>query len=220
MRSKNATAPMQGLFTSYHTLLVRNGLESLIEANPRVAVQRGLSSVKSQTLYDRLTDDFACSQYALRKDFRRFLKYAIRWTEAFQSGDSSPNNTANDDDSNRGGGGRRRSCGGGGRGRGGAGRRGGGGGNPDNGSKVNYPEENDLPLCLWEPRSHKGIRHLLKDCTEYPRAKKKNSTRNMQKNLRVKDRPNPNAPKQWPQLRRQQRPNPEQPRKPDDPIIP
>lgn len=144
----DATARMKNLFTSNHTLLVSHGLKRLIEETPRVAVQHALSAVKPQTLHDRLTANLEFSQDELSKDCRRFFKHAIRLAEAFQIVESGPKNTANFDDSNRGGGGIGRSGRGGGKGRGGGGERDGGGGNSNNGSKVNYPQDNDLPLCL------------------------------------------------------------------------
>lgn len=84
MRNRNATARMQDLFTSYHTLLVRNGLEWLMKGNPKVAVNYVLSAVKPETLHDRLSSDLSLSHHDLRKDFLGILKHAIKPVVAFQ----------------------------------------------------------------------------------------------------------------------------------------
>lgn len=186
MANHDAEARMEDLFTDYHTLLSRNGLVWLITDNPKVAVQHVLSAIRPQTLFDRLTADLEFAEYELRKDFSGFLKHAIKLAKAFQIVDAGPTRPAEPSDQHNGGEG---GSGGGGRGRGGRGRgrsrsgrgRGGGagggavggtGGNSD-GKNNDFRSggggnQNELPLCLWEPHRSKGIRHLLRNCTECP----------------------------------------------------
>lgn len=78
---------------------------------------------------------------------------------------SGRKNTSNDDHSNR--------NGVGGRGGGGGGGSGGGGGRGSaDRAKVDDPQKENLPLCLWDPYNRKGISHLLKDYTECPLSEK------------------------------------------------
>lgn len=161
MRNTNALARMQDLFSSYHTILARNGLKWIIDDNQKVAVHHVLCAIRPQSLRERLESDLSFSHHHLKKDFTGFLKHSIRLAEAFQIVDSGPSNKKNrkadsvmqnrpnksrsgnktDKDSNK---------------------------KPLQGKKTS-----DLPVCLWPPHAERGIRHYLKDCRACPEEDKK-----------------------------------------------
>lgn len=183
MGNRDAEARMEDLFTDYHTLLQRSGLGWLIKDNPKIAVYHVLSAIRPQNLADRLTADLSFGEYELRKDFKGFLSHAIDLAKAFQKVDSGPparTGGGGGSEQPSAGPGRNGGRGGGrGRGRGGGGGRGrgGGGGNTTNdGNNGSSPggdgNQSGGPICLWEPHRTKGIRHLLKDCSECPAAEK------------------------------------------------
>lgn len=91
-----------------------------------------LPSLKHFTIVQQLALMFL--QYELRKDFRGFLKHAIRLAKAFQSGDTGRNFFSNENDADRNAAGCRR---------GGYGGR----GNADR-SKAHNLQKDKLPLCL------------------------------------------------------------------------
>lgn len=176
MRNNNAKSRMQDLFSSYVTILSRNGLRWLIEENPKVAVYHVLSAVRPQSLQNRLTSDLSFSKYKFQKDWHAFLKHAVRLAEAFQLVDEGPRPDGGNDNGVSGGGagkGKGKGKGRGGTANGGAGTSGGqGSDNPGGGNKKGKGSGNgikgELPLCLWEPHRQAGVRHLLRDCPQCP----------------------------------------------------
>lgn len=158
MKNYDATIRVQNFSTDYHTLLARNGLEWLIKDNPKIAVEQVLFPLKPRTLHDFFEAYFSFAKYELLKNFHVFLKHGVCLAEAFQivASGSTPrgdfNDTKNNHDTNRNGGGRQK-------GRGHRSRNGcrscrGGGSSPARADTEDQNEE--LPLCLWEPHRHKG----------------------------------------------------------------
>lgn len=84
MWNTNATACMQDLFTSYHTILTRHGLKWIIIENQKVAIQHVLSAIKPASQKDRLENHLGFAKHDLKKDFTGFLSHAVRLAEAFQ----------------------------------------------------------------------------------------------------------------------------------------
>ena len=78
----------------------------MIKDNQKVAVSHVLSAIKPRSLRDRLSSDIKFSYIECRKDFKAFLKHAVRVSEAFQLVDTGPNarpKTDRSTTSNRGG---------------------------------------------------------------------------------------------------------------------
>ncbi len=86
---------MQTLFISYHSILRDNGLSLVLENSQRVAVQLVLHAVRPVTLRGRLTDNLESAKYEIRKDFKGFMRHAIKLTEAFQIVDNGRKREAN-----------------------------------------------------------------------------------------------------------------------------
>lgn len=84
IRNSNATACMQNLLASYHTIIARNGLKWIIKENQKVAVQHLLLAMQPLSLWDRPQSDLEHSHHALRKNFTCFQRHAIKLAEAFQ----------------------------------------------------------------------------------------------------------------------------------------
>lgn len=84
MRDKNAKPRMESLFVIHHALLRRNGLSWLLETNENVAVSHIISAIRPKTLKNRLQSDLDFAHYGLQKDFRGFMKHAVRLSESFQ----------------------------------------------------------------------------------------------------------------------------------------
>lgn len=156
---------MHVLFTSYHTILSRNGLKWFLEDNQTVAIQHVLLAIRPQLLQYRLTSLLKFCKYELRKDFHGFLAQTIQLAAACQIVDVGPSTKRGTAD-----------CGGvtgrygdrsGGRGSNYCGQScgidGGSQGGRDNDDKTE-----DIPLCLWEPHRLKGTHHILRDCRQFP----------------------------------------------------
>lgn len=97
MRNSNGKACMQDHFSSYVTLLARNGLKWLIEENYKVAVYHVLSAVYPFSRHDRFKSDLSFSKHSLRKDSYAFLAHAIHLAEAFQRVESDPRSSTGND---------------------------------------------------------------------------------------------------------------------------
>lgn len=160
MRNTNASARMQDLFASYHTILVRNGLKWILEDNQKVAVYHVLGAIRPNSLRERLESDLSFSQHELKKDFKGFLRHAIRLAEAFQIVDAGPSHKKNRKEDN--------ATPSNSKGR---------SGNTDNKESGKKQKSNkkteDLPICLWPAHAERGIRHYLKDCRACPDDEKK-----------------------------------------------
>lgn len=89
VKTNNANARMQDLFTNCHTILSRNGPKWTITDNQKVAVRHVLSAIKPASLRDRLQSYLSFSYHPLGKDFKGFLKHAVKLAEAFQLVDSA-----------------------------------------------------------------------------------------------------------------------------------
>lgn len=149
MENKNAKSRMQGLFANYHSLLSQQGVKWIIEDNQNLAVTHVLSATRPQSLRERLESDLSFSHHALKKDFKEFLKHAVKLSEAFQTVDNGPKKKKKLNDANR-------------------------SGNPgENPPDKNKDKNREQPLCLWEPHRKAGLRHLLRHCKECPPEEKK-----------------------------------------------
>lgn len=149
MANKNARSRMEGLFISYHTILARQGLSWIIKDNQKLAVAHVLSAIRPQVLKERLEADLSFSQHALKKDFNKFLKHAVRLSEAFQLVDVGPRRKPKKNPRNR-------------------------SGNPDHlQTEPSKDSDSTTPLCLFEPCRKKGIRHFLRHCKACPPEEKK-----------------------------------------------
>lgn len=101
MDNRNAKSRMQGLFASYHSLLSQNGVKWIIDENQKLTVTHVLSAVRPQSLRERLESNLSFSQHALKKDFKEFLKHAVKLSEAFQTVDTGPKEHPKKPDDNR-----------------------------------------------------------------------------------------------------------------------
>lgn len=170
MKNHNAISRMQDFLANYHMLLPRNGLKWLIKDNSKISAEHVLFAIKPYTLHDRLDVNFSFAKYELSKCFHDFLKHAICLAEAFQIVDSGPtslggpNDTSNSYHTKRNGGGRRKDRVG--RSRNGGRSELGAGSSPAGAYTETHNEE--LPLCLWDPLSYQGLRHLFKACGACP----------------------------------------------------
>lgn len=81
MEEKNAGTPMEDLYTSYHTLLARNGLKWIIKDNQPIAVRHVQSAIRPTILKDRLESDLSFCDHDLTKDFSGFMKHAGKLAE-------------------------------------------------------------------------------------------------------------------------------------------
>ena len=90
MKDKNSKSRIESLFVSHHSPLRRKGLSWPIEANLKVAVYHVLSAMKPKVLHNRLSSDLQFSKHSLKKNFKDFMKHAVRVSVAFQLVDSGP----------------------------------------------------------------------------------------------------------------------------------
>ena len=90
MRDKYFKSRMQSLFLDYYCLLRRHGLSWVVTDNQKVAVAQVLFAVKPKSLRDWLESDIEFSHVECRKDFKAFLKHAVRVAEAFKLVDTGP----------------------------------------------------------------------------------------------------------------------------------
>lgn len=89
MKEKSAKNRMEDLFSSYHTILVLNGLKWIITDNQSIAVHHVRSATRPSTLRDRLQSNLSFSHHELAKNFTGFMKHAVFLEEAFQLVDSA-----------------------------------------------------------------------------------------------------------------------------------
>lgn len=162
MKEKSAKNRMEDLFSSYHTILARNGLKWIITDNQKIAVRHVLSAIRPTALKDRLQSDLSFSHHELLKNFSGFMNHAVRLAEAFQLVDSGRPKRLNQKDKSL---------------RSSTSRSGnssqGKDGNDERPQHVKKPKKDSQePVCLWPPHKSKGIRHLLKNCPECPADKK------------------------------------------------
>lgn len=61
IRNSNAASRIKNLFISYHTLLCRRGIASLLEENEGVAVKQVLSAIQQTKFYERLESEIKFS---------------------------------------------------------------------------------------------------------------------------------------------------------------
>lgn len=159
MADSNAQSRIENLFISYHTLLRRHGLSWLLTDNQKLAVHHVLSAIRPEILRSRLESDLDFSHHHLRKDFKAFMKHAIKLSDAFQLVDIGvPKNSSNKSKKAR----KTR------------------GGNKDGNNDLSADssgspgkQDSNLPICLYPPHQSKGYRHLLRDCKACPDHEKK-----------------------------------------------
>lgn len=161
MNDSDAISRVNNLFVSYLSILRRQGLSWVVEENQKVAVGYVLATIHPSTLHIQLESDLELSHHDLRKNFRGFIKHAIRLTEAFQLVDNGKQQSqatkAVTNKHNH-------------KGR---------GGNSKNivSSQLNKnafsASRGKPPLCPYRPHRFQGIRHLLRDCHDCPDQEKK-----------------------------------------------
>lgn len=161
MHDANATSRIESVFVGYHQILRRNGLSWIVKDNQKVAVSHVLSAIRPLSLRTRLESDLELSHHELKKNFKGFMKHAIRLSEAFQLVDIGKPNITDSNDVNNG-------------------RKGPRSGDEKKGPdtqpsklKSSTSDKSELPICLYGPHKAKGYRHLLKDCTQCPEQEKK-----------------------------------------------
>lgn len=77
-------ARLQDLFASFHKIISRNNLNSIVNDNQKVAVQHVLSAIRPTSLREKLESDLSFSHHSLKKDFHGFLKHTFKLAEPFQ----------------------------------------------------------------------------------------------------------------------------------------
>ena len=162
MNDKNARSPIETLFVSYHSILRRNGIAWLLDANQKVTVWHVLSAIRPKTLKDRLEPDLEFTHHKLEKDFKKFMAHTIKVSEAFQILDSGPKKNRNNghrsgNDQNHGSRNHKSSPS--------------HGGLKHNTGSVNN-NKRPTPDCPYGPCKNKGLRHLIKDCRDSSRMEK------------------------------------------------
>lgn len=90
MSDRSATSRMEALFAMYTTMLRRNGLSWICKDNQKMAVYHIMGAVKPKSLHDRLESDLNLAYYHLRKDFRGFLRHAVKLSDALELLDNGP----------------------------------------------------------------------------------------------------------------------------------
>lgn len=92
MPVKSARSRMGLLFMAYSTLLSRHGLKWVKDSNPEMAVGHVVSVIKLQELHKNLQSDLDPVYKDLRKDFKRFMAFALNISDAFEKVDIGPTN--------------------------------------------------------------------------------------------------------------------------------
>lgn len=87
---KNARSRIDALFASCITLLRRNALSWVTQANQKVATDHVLSAIWPKSLRERLESDLGLAYVDLKAEFNSFMKYALTGSEAFQVVDVGP----------------------------------------------------------------------------------------------------------------------------------
>lgn len=156
MKTSNAKVRMQDLFSTYHTVLRRNGLGRIVKENQKVAFAHIFSAIRQQSSKHRLQSDLAFAHHALKKDFKGFPARAIELAEACQLVDSgSPSRRRRKDDEQRS-----------------ENQHNDASLKPNHASKPgkHIPQNNpsEVFLCLWEPRKKQMTKLLLRSCPNCP----------------------------------------------------
>lgn len=84
MYDKSAKSRMESLFTSYISILRRNGLSWITKTHQKTAVSHVLWAIKPKILQSRLESDLDFAYAHLRKDFREFVEHSFKLSEAYE----------------------------------------------------------------------------------------------------------------------------------------
>ena len=127
-----------------------------METNENVAVSHIISAIRPKTLKNRLQPDLDFAHYGLQKDFRGFMKHAVRLSESFQIVYSAPQSERPTKHQSR-------PRGGSGDGKhlkpdAGEGR--------DNGRPRKPRREREAPNCPFGRCKSNGRKHWIRDCPE------------------------------------------------------
>lgn len=84
MLNSNDKSRIENLFIPYHSLLRRQDLSWLSKKNSRVVMYYVLSGIRPESRQSVLNLDLYFTYHALRKDFKKFLRHAIKLLKGFQ----------------------------------------------------------------------------------------------------------------------------------------
>lgn len=83
MQDSKAKSRIENVFITYHALLRRQGLSWIIKENQKVAVYHVLLAIHQTSFKTRFKSDLEFSKHNLRKNFKQFMKYAIKLADTF-----------------------------------------------------------------------------------------------------------------------------------------
>lgn len=90
MSIKSARSRMELLFVAYAKILLRHGLLWIKQRNQKMAVKHILNAIRPAQLRERLESDLELAKSDLKRDFKGFMKHAMKLSEAFELVDNGP----------------------------------------------------------------------------------------------------------------------------------
>lgn len=128
----------------------------MIEQNQKIAVGHVLAAICLSTLRIRLESDLKLSHHALRKNFKKFYKQAIRLRGAFQRVDngkqhSQATKTETNKHNHKGRGGNSKHI-----------------VSSQPNKTVSIASKREPPFCLYNPHRSQRIPYFLRDCQDCP----------------------------------------------------
>lgn len=83
MNDSNARSFIENLFTSYVSILRRNGLFCVIRENQGIAVKHVLAAIRPQLLELKIVSDLQITKSKFKEGFKGFMNHSVTVPDAF-----------------------------------------------------------------------------------------------------------------------------------------